>query len=1301
MLSKRTRRIIFSILAGLQIFALNTPFALAQIDDVYLPPDKANQLGEDIGSDLGNTLGPNLGSSMAESFATEAAATLEERYNLNLASIQDQGQNFNVSQDKMLGPQVMLSFNPLAPKPNEEITATAVPMYFGNDPKNMYFTWYIKHAGCDLGISGLALPDRFLSEEKKDLKERCDVDSDGTITVNDWKVDAMRKIAGNDFNWTEADYLGVGDGVLPPNKTAQDPEGDSRGDGYYAYFGGEDQKATDVNIAKAFVVPDDIKSFVCNLFVLANPTLESIEENYPKIFEQIDGSCEAADSDDADTDELTTQEKATACIEDETCSTTGLDTVLASTLSTQELAGGCSNHYGTTGTPNFDLDADGDTTDDSYSNANGGAGLLEDDCYTATASPYYLSSLATSCQNDSDETCPITASLLKYYGSASYSNLYTNACNSSFEKDCAKNVTPFGDKYATAIEACAADASCPRTALLTQLLNTSDGRDLLASACDIDGSTCKDNTQIVANTKARLVAAKEILTFIIENGTEIAKLLPEYADEIKNIQEKLNELPNLLNAVDFKNFTQQCKGKNSDVGAYGLLAQYFPAIAALTANVQCYKDLWEQLSGVFDEVWSLLDIMNGAIAHCYIHDFATGTEYEIGTSCNKKLHLFGKGSGLLYNRPGNGWFGPAEESFWHTNPEDTSTADNGQVDEANVVGLGQNKFTWTYQPGDQVGVAVEGVSIMASKYDDATQKVMWALPRNIFNDGECTLEQNGLIEKMIKGYKVRIPKAKVDLNKCLEPNLIDPTAGGQAEKIEIALSYTPKNPTNNALPATAENDKKKADTLEVQASISSANVTDKALVNYTWTAAYSTATNASTTEWTTIPVEVMKKLTTQNVGKGLDKFRMSLNLKNEDLDIPDGDDINFLKVSVNAKDTAYGSINHEGRKTIIIPLFSTSNQIFVYPIIIDNGDLSAAATSTITLDETYDPLTDENACITGNCLVMKNDIIGLKFADTDTYSNFSWMIDNVPFTPIGGCGDACATDDTEKSTFGANTNIAYFPVTKDVGQNHVVTLNADGAYGKKLTLTKVFTVVEPQLKLFAKDFSTTTDPSTITSPVLRGNYIAPDESRTPDFDYSAFETAENTKVKITAISNFDQNKISLKNFSWTINGGIKIDINEYGIVYVNDEISQASTDGKLQISSENTQIFLENGLPDLEIINTPTEKALIFTATKTIGSSYSFSAQATYAQPNSLKLALQKNWGIPTSDFYERGIDDTIELSVENLYAAQRPTQKVLATIFSGFPLYFSFLLKLALAAMVILFSSWLIISFPFKKNAF
>lgn len=125
-------------------------------------------------------------------------------------------------------------------------------------------------------------------------------------------------------------------------------------------------------------------------------------------------------------------------------------------------------------------------------------------------------------------------------------------------------------------------------------------------------------------------------------------------------------------------------------------------------------DGYRAISGGADQV--------GKDSHCFVHNIESGDEYEI--TCG---HLFPNSPS---DTTGDDSFSSSEEEFWHTNPKNKDTAQTGKTDEANVVGLGKNVFSFTYTAGDQIGVVVEGVSIEPTQYADASYRTMWAFTKN-------------------------------------------------------------------------------------------------------------------------------------------------------------------------------------------------------------------------------------------------------------------------------------------------------------------------------------------------------------------------------------------------------------------------------------------------------------------------------------------------------------------------------------------------------------------------------------------
>lgn len=122
------------------------------------------------------------------------------------------------------------------------------------------------------------------------------------------------------------------------------------------------------------------------------------------------------------------------------------------------------------------------------------------------------------------------------------------------------------------------------------------------------------------------------------------------------------------------------------------------------------------------------DDQKGKTGHCYFHDIESGNEYEFA-DCK---HLFPQPFSDK-TETGNGGFGKDEEAFWRTNPKAKDTAGTGDVDEANVVGLGRSSFTFNYSAGDKIGVAVEGISTEPTQDANASYKTMWA-----FNTTTCS-----------------------------------------------------------------------------------------------------------------------------------------------------------------------------------------------------------------------------------------------------------------------------------------------------------------------------------------------------------------------------------------------------------------------------------------------------------------------------------------------------------------------------------------------------------------------------------
>jgi len=139
---------------------------------------------------------------------------MEQRYHIDQESIQSQVENLNVGDNKKISPEVSLFFSPSDPKVGEKITAKAFPVYFSNDAKNLYYTWYLKHKGCDIN-----------KNPNEATIALCERDKKFGITIEDWKVEAMLLLAQNGFDKADANY-----------STTEDDQ-----DGYKARYGGDNK----------------------------------------------------------------------------------------------------------------------------------------------------------------------------------------------------------------------------------------------------------------------------------------------------------------------------------------------------------------------------------------------------------------------------------------------------------------------------------------------------------------------------------------------------------------------------------------------------------------------------------------------------------------------------------------------------------------------------------------------------------------------------------------------------------------------------------------------------------------------------------------------------------------------------------------------------------------------------------------------------------------------------------------------------------------------------------------------------
>jgi hypothetical protein len=701
--------------------------------------------------------------------------------------------------------------------------------------------------------------------------------------------------------------------------------------------------------------------------------------------------------------------------------------------------------------------------------------------------------------------------------------------------------------------------------------------------------------------------------------------------------------------------------------------------------------------------------------HCYIHDFQRGIDAEMEDGC---VHLFPKTNG--HGSTGDGSFGIDEERFWGTNPRDPNTAANGNMDEANVVGLGQNKFSWIYQTGDKVGVAVEGTSIIATKYADASYMIMWALPKNDCSIGDetvseridcsgdkvaiCAKTENGVTlidgnsfntnwcsytgedpvcaddspicsigdpvcvdsplptdnvinaasscaslsletptceretgtgSKIVqtgsktvtqKGYTFLIPTTNININRCLDKNLVDP-AEKTNEKLDISLSYIPENPVNDT------SDDNLGDLLSVASSITNP-AQDPSQIYYDWKISAGRSISGNFTD-------ISSRLSNDGLISGKlsgindPKIGISLNLGSDYGNYFD-DGIGYLRVKVKAKESIPGKVRI-GNAEVIIRINATGNRIKAYlTSSIDGNSLSRG-----------NPICNETATSEDKmnyyiCPVVKDQILRLE-VDKDDMSDFSWSADG-----------SSVTCDSSLSSDCSGGNIVFLPILGAQGDEIDVKMNAKNVTnGKSIELSKKFQIVEPYIKIISND-------TNAFWPKLLGNYTDLDGNQYSDYSDSVFETYTGASASLTAefhptwleqVGNLDS--------AWILDG------------------------------EDNT--------------DAANPKVINFTVTRNVGEAHNLTFSSFFTAPSEIRKILMNYWGVTQAGSSGELISNSASGEVVSDSSAGslsfRSPTKFLASIISNLPGQAIFLLRTALIIFMVILMSGLALNFSADFN--
>lgn len=348
-------------------------------------------------------------------------------------------------------------------------------------------------------------------------------------------------------------------------------------------------------------------------------------------------------------------------------------------------------------------------------------------------------------------------------------------------------------------------------------------------------------------------------------------------------------------------------------------------------------------------------------------------------------------------------------------------------------------------------------------------------------DGEC----GEFVGRMDGSSASEPPITDIDLNTCLEENLVDPAEGTTDKKIDVNLSFTPGTPFNDPSGANS-------DVLTINSTL--LNVDDKTFVKYAWE--FERCADLGGKDCEPISAESLKSL-------GVAKTQ-GLNLGSIEMDLKLATNKPFLKATLQAIENT--TVKKEGKDMVIIPLQNSTDKIKAsYAVLSESG-----------ANISFSPGTDF-ACTEKVCPVIKNEIIGLvsgKAAGGDY--EFAWSLD----------GKALSTQSGKE-------NITYFPVLNDPGSQYSVKLDvANAEKNEKFTLIRDFKVVDPEVMI---------EPvaSADIKPLKLGIFLDPvtKEMAQEDFSTEAFEAKQGSTVTLKPVFNFTS-PVPKEQWRWFVDGAL-------------------------------------------------------------------------------------------------------------------------------------------------------------------
>ncbi|MDD3487039.1 MAG: hypothetical protein PHF35_01510 [Candidatus Moranbacteria bacterium] len=525
----------------------------------------------------------------------------------------------------------------------------------------------------------------------------------------------------------------------------------------------------------------------------------------------------------------------------------------------------------------------------------------------------------------------------------------------------------------------------------------------------------------------------------------------------------------------------------------------------------CLDTYYSVCSTEYDSLHTSTNFSTGSndtdYSRCFRHSFGVSNDaYGFQGYSGSSNSYDNDTSGLDYNiackhkwvnakgyTSGSGKFTTGEEEYWKTDPTDPDTDGDGFSDGADVIGLGQQDFTWTYRSGDRVGVVIEGTSMLPTDEENAYYKIMWGYL------GVCDSTKAGLMSN-----------DECDSSDDYGFGYLATQAPGEEgdAKLQLSLAYSPDDPIADPSNANADNISgdgsiSNADKITVNSSLDNTDL-DPGNLYYAWYIQKGDLEDEDS--WK--KMDIADNFDTDTVSSGLGLSSFSFTPKTSAMS--GNDDLQYFKVTVTASRSS-GTASKRGRASVVIPVNKKGIRLQFFQV--DTASGKATLGKEVCNGATY-------------CPVVKNQLLAAKVSSSGydvSGSEFSWNINGTDYPTPSDPSDLFS---------GWDDATTFFGIVENAGETLDITVKATPKDAlEPVAGTRQLIVVDPSAYIFS------------TNPNSRPTTYSVDDENTRDLSYElssshVFEADTGSDVAYTVGLSPDYLFSGSENaeIDWKING---------------------------------------------------------------------------------------------------------------------------------------------------------------------